>query len=58
VELAFEGHRWFDLVRTGRAIEVMLAQGRNNISQNKLLFPIPAGERVKNELLEQNVGYN
>jgi hypothetical protein len=58
VELAFEGHRWFDLVRTGRAVEVMLAQGRNNINQNKLLFPIPAGERVKNELLEQNVGYN
>jgi hypothetical protein len=45
-------------VRTGRAIDVMLAQGRNNISQNKLLFPIPAGERVKNELLEQNPGYN
>lgn len=58
VELAFEGHRWFDLVRTGRAIDVMIAQGRNNITQNKLLFPIPAGERIKNELLEQNPGYN
>src|SRR5690606_6636112 len=23
IELSFEGHRWFDLVRTGRAIEVM-----------------------------------
>ncbi len=58
VEFAFEGQRWFDLVRTGRAIDVMIAQGRTNINQNKLLFPIPAGERVKNELLDQNPGYN
>jgi hypothetical protein len=27
VELAFEGHRWFDLLRTGRALEVMRAFG-------------------------------
>lgn len=27
VELAFENHRWFDLVRTGKAIEVMRAYG-------------------------------
>lgn len=27
VELAFENHRWYDLVRTGRAVEVMLAFG-------------------------------
>ncbi|WP_203257157.1 RagB/SusD family nutrient uptake outer membrane protein [Hyunsoonleella ulvae] len=27
VELAFENHRWFDLVRTGKAIEVMTAHG-------------------------------
>jgi hypothetical protein len=26
-ELAFEGHRWFDLLRTGKAIEVMEAYG-------------------------------
>jgi len=25
VELAFENHRWFDLVRTGEAISVMTA---------------------------------
>lgn len=23
LELAFEGHRWFDLVRSGKAVEVM-----------------------------------
>lgn len=27
VELAFENHRWFDLVRTGKAVEVMTAFG-------------------------------
>ncbi|MCD8263139.1 MAG: RagB/SusD family nutrient uptake outer membrane protein [Tannerellaceae bacterium] len=29
VELAFEGHRWFDLLRTDRAIEVMKAHGES-----------------------------
>lgn len=28
VELAFENHRWFDLLRTGKAIEVMTAYGK------------------------------
>ncbi|XOV93374.1 MAG: RagB/SusD family nutrient uptake outer membrane protein [Bacteroidota bacterium] len=28
VELAFENHRWFDLLRTGKAIEVMTAYGQ------------------------------
>lgn len=27
VELAFENHRWFDLLRTGKAVEVMTAHG-------------------------------
>lgn len=27
-ELAFENHRWFDLVRTGKAVEVMTAHGQ------------------------------
>lgn len=38
-ELSFEGHRWFDLVRTGKAQEVL---GITN--PNKLLFPIPQSE--------------
>lgn len=41
VELAFEFHRFFDLVRTGRAIEIMQAEGYNNINEDRLLFPIP-----------------
>jgi hypothetical protein len=64
LELAFEGHRWYDLKRTGRAIEVMNAfkngQGNNlnyNLTENKLVWPIPQSERDKNNKLTQNTGY-
>jgi len=63
-ELAFEGHRWYDLKRTGRAIEVMnaLKDGNGNslgyqLSESKLLWPIPQAERDKNTKLTQNSGY-
>lgn len=54
LELAFEGHRWFDLLRTNRAVAVMNAQKDQNgallynISNAKLLFPIPQAERDRN----------
>lgn len=55
LELAFEGHRWFDLVRTNRAIPVMNAQrdgGGNslkyNIGTSKLTFPVPQAEVDRN----------
>ena len=32
LELAFENHRWFDLVRTGKAVEVMKAHGQQEIA--------------------------
>jgi len=55
LELAFEGHRWFDLVRTNRAIPVMNAQkdgnGKSlnyNISEAKIFFPIPQDEWDRN----------
>jgi hypothetical protein len=64
LELAFEGHRWFDLKRTGRAIEVMNnmtgPDGSNfgyNLTPNGLFWPIPQSELDKNELLTQNPGY-
>lgn len=64
LELAFEGHRWFDLVRTGRAIPVMQAvkDGNGNslnysLNEAKLLLPIPQGEMDKNVSLIQNQGY-
>lgn len=40
VELAFECHRWFDLIRTGRAVEVMSAKGFK-LDATNLLCPIP-----------------
>jgi hypothetical protein len=56
VEFAFEFHRFFDLVRTGRAIEVMQAKGYA-INQNNLLFPIPLNTIDVNPKITQNPGY-
>ena len=55
VEFAFEGHRWFDLVRTGRAIDVLT--NVNNVNQT--LFPIPFDELQTNNdpSMVQNPGY-
>ena len=64
LELAFEAHRWYDLKRTGRAIEVMNnAVGPDgqkigyNLTQNRLVWPIPQTEMDKNSKLVQNPGY-
>ena len=64
LELAFEGHRWFDLLRTGRALAVMNAQtdgtGANlnyNIQAYQLLYPIPQTQLDLNPKLVQNSGY-
>lgn len=40
LELPLELHRWYDLLRTGRAIEALAAVGLN-VAQTDLLFPIP-----------------
>lgn len=52
-ELAFEGHRWFDLVRTGRALEVMTANGKK-LNETNLIAPIPQNQIDANPKLEQN----
>lgn len=67
MELNVEGHRWFDLVRTGRAIEVMnkhfiannIKIGNNpvQIDAHNLLFPIPITEINTNPIITQNPGY-
>lgn len=51
VELAFEGHRFFDLKRFGVAAAVL------TLLPERLLFPIPQGERDVNINLSQNPGY-
>jgi hypothetical protein len=46
VELAFENKRWLDLVRTGRAIEVITAYGnRIKANPNDYYYPIGAEPR-------------
>lgn len=63
LELAFENHRWFDLVRTGKAIEVMNnceggAIFAINVQPHQLLFPIPQNQiDASGGKLTQNEGY-
>lgn len=54
LELATEGHRWFDLVRTGKAAEVLKFKGFT-ANKNELL-PIPLLE-LENTSLVQNPNY-
>jgi tetratricopeptide (TPR) repeat protein len=56
VELAFEGHRWFDLVRTGRFATVMKAKGFKTQNFHQL-YLIPQREIDLNKALSQNTGY-
>ncbi|MEM8966182.1 MAG: RagB/SusD family nutrient uptake outer membrane protein [Bacteroidota bacterium] len=66
-ELAFENHRWFDLLRTGRAVEVMTAHGEAQKAQKvtvpaqaytniRTLLGIPLGQ-VENFGFEQTPGW-
>jgi len=58
VELAMEQHRYFDLVRQGRAQEVFANLGINWIPGKHEVFPIPQSEiDVSGGVLEQNPGY-
>lgn len=68
LESPFEGHRWFDLVRTGRALTVMNAKVKPlsdaacigiaaPISENQLLLPIPTIVRATAPNIDQNPGY-
>lgn len=55
IELAFEGHRWFDLVRTNQALDVLPFV----TSVDQTLFPIPLEEILTNRHpeMKQNDGY-
>jgi hypothetical protein len=62
LELNFEGHRWFDLVRTNRALDVMnayftRAASATRIDAHNLVFPLPLQEIQTNPILTQNQGY-
>ena len=69
-ELAFENHRWTDLIRTGKAIEVMTKFGTDmkklypwllptafNVTENRLIYPFHYRELNVNKNLVQNKGY-
>jgi starch-binding outer membrane protein, SusD/RagB family len=66
VELAFENQRWYDLVRSGKAVEVMNAHGTRQktfstlipangyqVTENRLLLPIPQSD-INLDNLTQN----
>ncbi|HEV7346965.1 RagB/SusD family nutrient uptake outer membrane protein [Telluribacter sp.] len=62
VEFFLEGHRWFDLVRTGRLQAVMNKYFQDNglkftVANHELLMPIPLREIDINPNLGQNPGY-
>ncbi len=64
LELAFEGHRFFDLKRSGRILEIMSdlryedgSPLSYSVAEFRQIWPIPQSELDKNPRLEQNVGY-
>lgn len=63
IEFIQEGHRWFNLVRTGRAIEVLTNIDRTNgdpvslTNPGRMVFPIPSRDIDANDNLEQNEAY-
>jgi hypothetical protein len=58
-ELAFEGHRFYDLVRTCRAADVLIPMGRPFKKGTNELLPIPQAEIDRNPALKgnQNPGF-
>jgi hypothetical protein len=58
LEMAMEHDRWFDLVRTGKALSAMAANGKSFIPGKHEVFPIPQNEIIlSGGLLMQNAGY-
>lgn len=61
LELTFEGHRRFDLVRMGRLLDAVKAETSFNrnptIQPFHVLLPLPQSDRDANPNLVQNQGY-
>ena len=69
VEVAFENHRWYQLLRTDKAVQIMndhgveekarlsrLSNASYQVQDFMLLYPIPSREIQVNGI-EQNLGY-
>jgi hypothetical protein len=60
MELAFEGQRWFDLIRISNGqygLDFLHSIGKVNAATKHLLLPIPQVEIDSNPNLTQNPGY-
>ncbi|MHB1922142.1 MAG: RagB/SusD family nutrient uptake outer membrane protein [Chitinophagaceae bacterium] len=60
IELAFEGQRWFDLIRVDNGqygLDFLHSIGKVNATRKFLLLPIPQQEIDANPNLTQNPGY-
>ncbi len=60
MELAFEGQRWFDLIRVDNgqyALNFFHSIGKTNFTSKFLLLPVPQEEIDANPNLKQNPGY-
>ena len=60
MELAFEGDRWFDLIRINNGqygLDFLHSIGKTNATAKNLLLPIPQVEIDANKNLAQNPGY-
>ena len=60
MELAFEGQRWFDLIRVQDGqygLNFLHSIGKTNAAAKHLLLPVPQIERDRNPNLTQNPGY-
>lgn len=58
VELAYEGHRYFDFLRRGLPIPKSAESGTAPVADGRLLAPLPNGQvRQSAGVLEQNPGY-
>ena len=65
LELAFEGQRWFDLVRTGKVFTVLNTLNSRDagrapmsaVTERTIVLPVPQTQLDKNPSLKQNDGY-
>lgn len=65
LELAFEGQRWFDLVRTGKVFDVMNSLNSRDsgrlpmdlVNEDNIILPLPQSQIDINPNLVQNSGY-